>query len=237
MPQASAGNVISSSAQLGADVVLTGAIKDGEIKDADISGTAAIAIGKLSGVAASGANNDITSIGGLTTDLSVAQGGTGASTHTDHGVLIGRGTGAIEATSAGTLGQVLKSGGAGANPDWGAGSSVTFATTQVFSGNAPTSFTDLDLSATIGAKQTVVLLRIVNSGGNGSSYSFRKNGETVAVTVDGTAFGLSQAGPNLSDGNKMSYVICVTDANGILEWICNNANQNTSIKLEAYWSA
>lgn len=78
MPIASSGNVISSSNQLGANVVLTGAIKDGEIVNNDISAAAAIAIGKLSGVAASGANNDITSLTGLTTALAVNKGGTGA---------------------------------------------------------------------------------------------------------------------------------------------------------------
>ena len=47
MPIASSGNVISSSAQLGADVVLTSAIKDGEIVNADLSATAAIAATKV----------------------------------------------------------------------------------------------------------------------------------------------------------------------------------------------
>src|SRR3974390_3339219 len=39
-------------------------------------------------------------------------------TYTAHGVLIGEGTGSIVATSAGTAGQVLTSGGAGADPSW-----------------------------------------------------------------------------------------------------------------------
>jgi len=47
MPIASSGNVISSSNQLGADVVLTAAIKDGEIVNADLSATAAIAATKI----------------------------------------------------------------------------------------------------------------------------------------------------------------------------------------------
>lgn len=50
--------------------------------------------------AASGANSDITSITGLTTDLTVAQGGTGASTLT--GILKGNGTSAFSAAIAGT---------------------------------------------------------------------------------------------------------------------------------------
>ena len=46
----------------------------------------------------------------------VTLGGTGAATFTDGGVLIGNGTGAVQATSAGTAGQVLTSNGAGVDP-------------------------------------------------------------------------------------------------------------------------
>ena len=46
----------------------------------------------------------------------VTLGGTGAATFTDGGVLIGNGTGAVQATSAGTAGQVLTSNGTGVDP-------------------------------------------------------------------------------------------------------------------------
>jgi len=46
----------------------------------------------------------------------VAAGGTGAATLTAHGVLVGEGTGAVVATSAGTATQVLTSNGAAADP-------------------------------------------------------------------------------------------------------------------------
>lgn len=48
--------------------------------------------------------------------VNVASGGTGATTLTIHGVLIGNTTSAIAATSAGTAGQVLTSNGASADP-------------------------------------------------------------------------------------------------------------------------
>jgi len=57
------------------------------------------------------------------TDLVVADGGTGVSTFTDHGVLLGSGTAAVSVTDAGTSGQVLTSGGSGADPDWANASS------------------------------------------------------------------------------------------------------------------
>lgn len=61
------------------------------------------------GAAASGANSDITSITGLTTALSVAQGGTGAVSLNQNGVIIGNGTSALSALVAGAAGQCLVS--------------------------------------------------------------------------------------------------------------------------------
>jgi len=48
--------------------------------------------------------------------LAVGQGGTGATTLGDAGVLIGNGTGVVQVTGAGTSGQVLTSNGAGVDP-------------------------------------------------------------------------------------------------------------------------
>lgn len=53
---------------------------------------------------------------GVTGTLPVANGGTGATTFTDAGVLIGNTTGAVQVTTAGSSGQVLTSNGAGVDP-------------------------------------------------------------------------------------------------------------------------
>lgn len=53
------------------------------------------------------------------TDLVVADGGTGAGTFTDGGLLVGATTGALEAVAVGLTTQVLVGGGAGTNPAWG----------------------------------------------------------------------------------------------------------------------
>jgi hypothetical protein len=58
-----------------------------------------------------------------TVPVSVANGGTGATTLTDDGVLYGNGTGAIGATAVGTAGQVLTSNGAGNAPSFQAAAS------------------------------------------------------------------------------------------------------------------
>ena len=55
----------------------------------------------------------------LDTALAVAEGGTGATTLTDHGVVLGSATGAVTVTDSGAEGEVLVSGGASADPDWG----------------------------------------------------------------------------------------------------------------------
>ena len=61
------------------------------------------------GAAGSGTNSDIASLSGLTTPLSVAQGGTGANTLT--GLLLGNGTATIGTIAPGTSGNVLASNG------------------------------------------------------------------------------------------------------------------------------
>lgn len=93
------------------------------------------------------ANNVTISGGAVTgiTDLVAADGGTGRSTLTAHGVLLGEGTSAINQTSAGAAGQVLKSGGASADPDW-ADDQATLVAVLDGGGSAITTGVKLDLS-------------------------------------------------------------------------------------------
>lgn len=79
----------------------------------------------------------ITTLGTITTGvwngtaIPVTNGGTGATTLTNHGVLLGQGTGTIVATAAGSAGQVLQSGGAGADPSF---STATYPATATGTG-------------------------------------------------------------------------------------------------------
>ncbi len=66
----------------------------------------------------------------------VAGGGTGQTTLTNHGVLVGAATSAITQLSAGSAGQVLQSGGASADPAY---STATYPSTSGTSGNVLTS--------------------------------------------------------------------------------------------------
>lgn len=116
MPITGGVTFVGSNAQVGADVVKTGNILDGEIVNADIAAGAAIDLSKVPDAAAEGANSDITSLSGLTTPLSVAQGGTGKAAITAHLLLVGNGTGAPTEVAIGTATHVLTSNGAGGDP-------------------------------------------------------------------------------------------------------------------------
>ncbi|MCF8226920.1 MAG: hypothetical protein K9J30_13670, partial [Bacteroidales bacterium] len=86
--------------------------------------------------------------------LPVANGGTGASTHTAHGVLIGNGTGAVAATAAGTAGQVLQSSGAAADPSY---STATYPSSAGTAGNAMRSDGTNFVSVALNTAQSEVL--------------------------------------------------------------------------------
>lgn len=80
------------------------------------------------------------------TDVAVSDGGTGASSFTDAGVLIGNGTGAIQVTSAGTSGQVLTSNGAGVDPTFQAaagGGAWSFVSSTTISSDTEVDITGL----------------------------------------------------------------------------------------------
>jgi hypothetical protein len=62
-------------------------------------------------------STDDYTVGG--TDVPVSDGGTGASTLTDGGLLVGAAAGPVEALSVGLTTQILVGGGAGINPAWG----------------------------------------------------------------------------------------------------------------------
>jgi predicted secreted protein len=146
--------------------------------------------------AKSGANSDITSLTGLTTPLSVPQGGTGAATLAANGVLLGNGTSAIQVTAVGATGEVLV-GNTGGAPTWatltGIGvTSLSFGST----GLTPA-------TATTGAITVAGTLAVAN-GGTGattlsSGYLVKGNGTSAAsasiVFDNGTNVGIGTASP------------------------------------------
>ena len=173
--------------------------------------TAANARTNLS-AAGSGANSDITSLTGLTTPLTVAQGGIGAATLTANNVLLGNGTSAPQVVAPSTAGNVLTSNGttwvsstptavntsqlakAWANWDGTTGtirssynvSSVTRASTGVYTVNIT--------SALSNANYAVICGTSAADANNDGGYMGIKNGTTPTTTsfqlvTDGRATG------------------------------------------------
>lgn len=150
----------------------------------------------------------------LTTDLAVSEGGTGVSTLTDHGVLIGNAASAITATAEGATGTVLI--GTTANPpSWSASPTVTTMNATTFDTNVAAAAvtlsgttlsadgTNADISINITAKGTgsVIIDELtlttdlaVTEGGTGVS-TFTDHGLLVGSGAGAvTALGVGGAG-------------------------------------------
>ncbi len=120
----------------------------------------------------------------LTADLAVAEGGTGASTFTDGGVLLGSGTSAVSVTTAGNVGEVLTSTGAASDPTFQTVGS-TLDTEQ-----ATTSGTDIDFTGLPSTVKRIVFQFVgVSTNGTddliivlGDAGGFEETGYDGAVT-------------------------------------------------------
>jgi len=98
--------------------------------------------------------------------------------------------------------------------------------------SSPTSWTDLDLSGTVGENSALVFLAI-SAGTAMDAIAVRKNGDTDEYhnTGDDSAFGCASAFYN---GTAAAAVlICVTDTAGKIEWI-TESSQTDTVKLIAY---
>jgi hypothetical protein len=150
--------------------------------------------------------------------LPVAQGGTGASTLTAHGVVVGNGTSAVNVTTSGTAGQILESGGSGADPSWqsaalgtygdGSDGSLTYDGTTTILGVVPAAnvYTlNRDIfpsSMTVNAGITIIAngTRIFCTGILDNNGTIHNNGNNAANNVAGVAtsainvLGIGQAG-------------------------------------------
>ena len=136
--------------------------------------------------AKSGANSDITSLSGLTTPLTVAQGGVGAATLTANSVLLGNGTSALQTVAPSTSGNVLTSNGTSwtsATPTVStpipAGSVMLFYQSAAPTGwTQVTSLNDYDLRLVSGTGGTT---------GGTTAYSTVFANQTVSTTISGTS--------------------------------------------------
>ncbi len=128
----------------------------------------------------------------------------------------------------GSIGQVLTQG--ADDPTWSGQNTIVFSTASLFSGTAPTSFTDLDISGTVGSNQAVCLIKVKNNSGDAATqrFQFRKDddGDSFVMGVSTTH------NQTVADGDAC-YLIIVTDGTGVVEWKSNQA-KSTAITMEAY---
>ncbi len=105
--------------------------------------------------------------------------------------------------------------------------SMVIGDTNVFpNGAPPLAWTDLDLSAVVGARESLVMLKITpTNAGNG--YGVRRNGD---VDVFDLADGMTGATPLI---NTWVGLLVATDAAGIIEWIATG-NWLTTVDVMGY---
>lgn len=149
--QGGTGGTTQSTARLGIGITA--------FADPIVTATAGGTVRTTIGAAASGANTDITSLTGLTTALSVAQGGTGQTTYTNGQLLIGN-------TTGNTLAKTTLTAGSGVTITNGAGSITIAATgtggtvTSVAALTIGTTGTDLSSTVATGSTTPVITLNV-----------------------------------------------------------------------------
>lgn len=110
--------------------------------------------------------------------------------------------------------------------------------TQVYgssAADAPSTWTDLDLSAVVGSNYAMVFLKIIDTEG-GNTFRVRPNGDT-SDSADGSqsssaGYGAS-AGYNGATGRAV-YLIGTTDSSGVIEWDAYTAARDTDVWVVGY---
>ena len=113
------------------------------------------------------------------------------------------------------------------------GSELTVSETEVYSGSSPTSWTDLDLSSTIGAKCSLVMLRAEpqEATSAGKYVAFRRNGSTADYYAQ-TAGGVKRCIHYCLSGISTGFLV-ETDSAGKIEWKAGEA-KSYKLYVEAY---
>ncbi len=156
----------------------------------------------------------------LQSPISVPEGGTGATTFTSHGVILGEGTSALGVTGAGTAGQVLTSNGASADPTyqtpvpgWVDEGSVSWAAETTNKTLTPTNtgkdiyMVIFKIDFTVGAAGNAFDMQLSGDTGNNYGYETDSGAATFSVTQPSTFIRIGTAGSN--SAIKFSGVIYI----------------------------
>ncbi len=109
--------------------------------------------------------------------------------------------------------------------------------TQVFgdpAADAPTSFTDLDLSSVVGSNHALVLLKFIDTEG-GNTFRVRQNGDTTdSATTQSSSAGYGAQSGFSGGANLAVYLMCATDGSGIIEIDAFTGSRDTDIFVVGY---
>ncbi len=197
--------------------------------------------------AASGANTDITSLAGLTTPLSVAQGGTAQTTiaaavqayldeiSTTQGTVLYRNANDWVALAPGTAGQVLATGGAGANPSWAAGSTTFDSTVRVHTANGFGSTNTKIRRFTTVVQNAGSDITYADSAANGASFTVNTTGMYgISYTENGSS--AFNSGISVNSAELTSDVADI-NANNRLVSMYNSASSTGATSCSVYLTA
>lgn len=103
-------------------------------------------------------------------------------------------------------------------------------TTVVYNAAAPVAFQDLNISAVVGARVALVIIKVARTASTGAAaFWFKQKGETYINPGDPSGGYTKFANANTYHG----MVYCFTDASGILQWKSDLAD-NTILTVMGY---
>lgn len=104
---------------------------------------------------------------------------------------------------------------------------------QIYYNDAPTDWTDLNLSPYIGPSKALVYLLVANIDSSlNTNYRFRTKGDNREIGNGADASGCT-VGRALNSGGGI-YVTACTDEQGLLQWKADTASVFTRIYLRAF---
>jgi hypothetical protein len=107
-----------------------------------------------------------------------------------------------------------------------------FSNTEVFNGTSPSTWTDLDLSSVVGAKQRVVLLRFSTTG-TSIALAIKTKGDTKTYTTNSSYS--SNSAMYIPNNTYSGTLIVKTDTSGVIQWYTSGSVAGVMIDVLAYW--
>lgn len=175
----------------------------------------------LTAVSAGSATWSQLATGSLATPVTVPNGGTGDTSLTAHGVMIGAGTSAVAVTSAGTAGQALVSGGASADPAFatlGVAGGGTGATTLTAHGVLVGEGTSAVAALTAGTNGQVL---VGSTGADPVFATLTSSDSSITFTTGAGTLSLQAASSGVfpvDTNSNTTYTLALTDASKFLVW-------------------